>query len=170
MKFARTYEPMRQLINHLMPLGVLAFSAFFQASANDLRQKILVTVDKAEVIKLQRPASLVSVSNPSIADINIQSPRVIFVIGKSIGETSINITTSSGDTTQSFDVNVIPSMENKVTVNLGTDAVKTLNCLPRCIQISNPGRDPAAKGSSSSASPPSRSSGPLLPQGSGSTK
>jgi len=161
---------MRRLINYLMSLSLFALSAFSQASASDEEQKILVRVDKAEVIKLERPASLVSVSNPLIADINVQSPRVIFVIGKAVGETSINILTSSGDTTQSFDVNVIPSTENKVTVNLGTDAVKTLNCLPRCIQINNPGRDPAAKGSSSSTPPQSRSSGPLLSGGSGSTK
>ena len=162
----RILEPMHLKIKHLMSISVAAFLMFCVMPVGHADQKIIVALDKAEVIKLDEPASTVSVSNPSIADINVQSPRVIFVIGKAIGETSINVLTKSGNTARSFDVNVIPSTNNKITVNLGSDGVKTLNCLPRCVQISNPGKDPAAKSSSSSGTAQSGGSGSAQPVGS----
>ena len=135
-------------------------------SAAHAGQQIIVALDKAEIIELDQPASMVSVSNPLIADINVQSPQVIIIIGKAIGETSINILTRPGNLAQSFDINVIPSTNNKITVNLGSDGVKTLSCLPRCVQVGNPGKGPSAKNLSGGVKPQSGGGGTLGPVGS----
>ena len=154
---------MRLRINHLIAISLLAYWTFCLVPAGYAGQKIIVALDKAKLIELDQPASLVSVANPAIADINVQSPRVIFVVGKAIGETSINVLTNSGNSAQSFDVNVVPSTNNKITVNLGPDAVKTLNCLPRCVQVDNPGKGPVAKKSSSGGKPQSGGGASLRP-------
>jgi Flp pilus assembly secretin CpaC len=45
-------------------------------------QKLRVDINKTQVIELNQPATVVSVANPNIADVTVQSPRVILVVGK----------------------------------------------------------------------------------------
>jgi len=101
-----------------------------------------VFIDKSVVLELERPASVVSIANPDIADVTVQSPKVIVVTGKSVGETSLHILNGRQKIVLTYDIIVAPVADDRVTVNLGADAVKTLNCQPRCIRVGNPGKDP----------------------------
>jgi len=114
-------------------------------------KNLRVDINKTQVIELSQPAAVVSVANPNIADVTVQSPRVILVIGKATGETTIHISNKSGGLL-SYDVFVSPSTVNKVTVNLGSSAVQTLQCLPRCTPVGNSGSGPIKGGSSAGAS------------------
>lgn len=111
-------------------------------------KKLRVDINKTQVIELNQAATVVSIANPNIADVTVQSPRVILVIGKATGETNLHISHKDGRLL-SYDVFVSPSTVNKVTVNLGSSAVQTLQCLPRCIPVGNSGSVPKQKGGSS---------------------
>lgn len=113
-------------------------------------QKLRVDINKTQVIELNQPATVVSVANPNIADVTVQSPRVILVIGKATGETTIHISNKGGGLL-TYDIFVSPSIVNKVTVNLGSSAVQTLQCLPRCIPVGKLGSGPKKGGSSAGA-------------------
>jgi pilus assembly protein CpaC len=52
-------------------------------------QTIQLEVGKGRLVRLDRPASSVFVAEPEIADIQVKSPSLIYVIGKAAGETSL---------------------------------------------------------------------------------
>lgn len=121
---------------------IVAFLMVFAATGSSA-EELTVEVDKTISLRLDRPATVVSVANAKIADVNVLSPRVLSVTGKAIGETSIVVLhRKNSDDLRSYNISVTPADDNQVTVNLGGDAVKTLKCQPRCVQISNPGKDP----------------------------
>ncbi len=60
----RILEPMHLKIKHLMFISVAAFWMFCVMPVGHADQKIIVALDKAEVIKLDEPASMVSVPIP----------------------------------------------------------------------------------------------------------
>ena len=55
---------------------------------SDTKQIDLET-DKGVLIRLDRPASTVFVANPDIADIQVKSPRLIYLFAKKPGETTL---------------------------------------------------------------------------------
>ena len=61
------------------------------AHANELVQ---VEINKGQIVHLPRPASSVVVADPATADIQVVSPKTIFVYGKKIGETSLTVVDS----------------------------------------------------------------------------
>ncbi len=48
-----------------------------------------VELNKGKPLHLSQPAASVAISNPAIADVQVVSPRLLFINGKSVGETSI---------------------------------------------------------------------------------
>src|SRR5262249_43950271 len=56
---------------------------------NATGRPILVDMGKGAVIRLDRPATSVFVSDPDIADVQLKSPTMIYLMGKSAGETTI---------------------------------------------------------------------------------
>src|SRR6266496_3363174 len=48
---------------------------------------ILLEAGKGTLIRLPRPASTVFIANPDVADVQIKSPSLIYLNGKSTGET-----------------------------------------------------------------------------------
>jgi len=57
---------------------------------------IQVEINKGAMIKLEHPASSVIVADPTTADVQVVSPKLIFIHGKKVGETSI-YAVDSGD-------------------------------------------------------------------------
>ena len=74
---------MQRLVLFLM-LGVLSAS---MAIADD--RMISVEINKGEMVRLDRPASSVVVADPTTADVQVVSPRLIFIHGKKVGETTV---------------------------------------------------------------------------------
>lgn len=50
---------------------------------------VTVEINKGAMVKLDRPASSVVVADPNTADIQVVSPRLVFVHGKKVGQTSL---------------------------------------------------------------------------------
>ena len=122
---------------------IIVITIFLFGTKSKATELLLVEPNKNVFVYLKHAASVVSVDDPEIADVDVQSPRKILVLGKSRGVTKINILSNSEKRVRVYKVIVTPWVDNKVTVNLGADTVKVLKCQPRCIQIKNPGQTPA---------------------------
>ena len=62
------------------------------AAKNDVE----VIIDEATLVRLDRPAAEIVVGNPSIADVSVQSGKVLVVTGKSFGETNLIVMDADG--------------------------------------------------------------------------
>ena len=62
------------------------------AANNDVE----VIIDQATLVRLDRPAAEIVVGNPSIADVSVQSGKVLVVTGKSFGETNLIVMDADG--------------------------------------------------------------------------
>ena len=55
---------------------------------NESSEAIEIPASRGVLIRLARPASTVFVANPKVADIQMKSPRLVYVLGKEPGETT----------------------------------------------------------------------------------
>lgn len=79
---------MKPLILIVMAMGWIMLS--LPVAAFDAEEQLLsVEINKGRTVKLHKPASSVMVANPATADVQVISPTLLFVHGKSVGETSI---------------------------------------------------------------------------------
>ncbi len=90
-----------------------------------------VLIDQASLVKLDRPASEIVVGNPSIADVAVQSSKVLVVTGKSFGETNLIVLDSDGKAILSKRLTVSEPRIGLVTVYRGI-ARQTVHCNPNC--------------------------------------
>jgi len=128
---------------HLAALGVslflLAGLFILGALPATAAEAIIVTVHKLEVVKLDRDASVVLIANPTIADVAVESERLIFLFGLEQGETSIHILDADGEEILIAPVVVVPLVERQVTVNRASNNEEaTYSCAPRCAAVSTP--------------------------------
>jgi len=98
------------------------------AASNDI---VEVLIDQAALVRLDRPAAEIVVGNPSIADVSVQSGKLIVVTGKSFGETNLIVMDADGKVVASRRLIVQEPRTGFVTVYRG-DARQTLNCSPNC--------------------------------------
>lgn len=75
-------------------IGVAMLFALPASAAND---SIEIAVNKAHLIQLDADANVVLIANPEIADVAVESPRIIFLLGKAPGETSLFILDADGN-------------------------------------------------------------------------
>ena len=101
-------------------------------------ETINITLDKARVLRFERPIATVSVGNNDIASVSVESLRLIFLTGKAVGETNLVILDKKGNEIANYDIVVVPETERHVTIHRGTTGVVTLSCDPRCTTVGNP--------------------------------
>ena len=75
-------------------IGVATLFALPASAAND---SIEIAINKAHLIQLDADANVVLIANPEIADVAVESPRIIFLLGKAPGETSLFILDADGN-------------------------------------------------------------------------
>ncbi len=61
------------------------------------KDTLRVEVDKAHLIQLDENAATVMIADPTIADVAVESPRLVFVVGRAVGETSLFILDADGN-------------------------------------------------------------------------
>jgi pilus assembly protein CpaC len=66
---------------------------------------LTVVINKSTILRLEVPATRISVANPAVADITPINSREIYVLGKSIGSTNLIIWNKAGVATM-MDVHV----------------------------------------------------------------
>ncbi len=75
---------------------IIGVAMLFALPANAANDTIEVAINKAHLIQLDVDANVVLIANPEIADVAVESPRVIFLLGKAPGETSLFILDADG--------------------------------------------------------------------------
>lgn len=93
-----------------------------------------VEINKTHIVNLPQAAAAVIVGNPDIADVSVHSDRMLFLLGRSYGETDLLVLDSYGNTILNTDVTVISSQNpNLVKVtNIGQGS-ESYNCTPNCL-------------------------------------
>jgi hypothetical protein len=113
-------------------------------------EPLRVTWQKADVLRLNADAKHVIVADPNIVDVTVQSPRLLFLFGKKVGESNITILDAKLNPILVAPVIVTPEQARHVSVmgvaKKGGTFETSYSCLDRCVKIDAPG---AQKDSSS---------------------
>src|SRR5262249_23498596 len=84
---------------------------------------------------ISRPANVVIIGNPGIADATIQDQQTLIITGRSFGTTNLIVLDKDGKAIAEETLTVEPSEENIVTVFRTVDkrlSRQTFSCSPRC--------------------------------------
>lgn len=118
-------------------LSVLSFPAL-------AGEPLQVTLNKTTILRIARDASTVTIGNPDVADISVESPRLIFLVGKEAGETNLLILDANDSEIHDFEIVIVPESRRHLTVHRSATDVTTFNCDPRCTAVKTPGEPLAA--------------------------
>lgn len=105
-------------------------------------ENLRVTIDKNHILRTDRPVETIIVGNPHIADVSAQSNRLMFILGRTSGETNILGFDKDDNVVFDKDVTVVPHTTRTVTLHRGALS-ETFACAPRCERELHPGDDPA---------------------------
>ncbi len=123
------------LLSSKLPQRLLVAAALVTASASQSAEAaskvVQVLVDQATLVRLDTPASEIVVGNPSIADVSVQSSKVLVVTGKSFGETNLIVMDADGKVVANQQLIVQEPRTGFVTMYRGA-ARQTLHCAPYC--------------------------------------
>lgn len=128
------------------PIAVLPFlaavcMASWLAPGAAAASDISVTIDEAQLVRLDRSGAEVIIGNPSIADVSVQSGRLLVVTGKSFGVTNVIVLDGKGKEIINRRINV--EVDTKRTVVLQRGQVRqSLHCAPFCNAALMPGDHP----------------------------
>ena len=121
--------PLSPKLPRLLAVAIAAAGAGHAAMAAS--NSVQVLVDQATLVRLDRPAAEIVVGNPSIADVSVQSSKLLVVTGKSFGETNLIVMDADGKVVANRQLIVQEPRTGFVTVYRG-GARQTLHCAPHC--------------------------------------
>ena len=98
---------------------------------NDAGEPVIVTVDRAKVFRVSRPAATVIVGNPSIADATIEDEKTLVLTGRSFGVTNLIILDADGNPIVDQTLVVRGHETNTVRIYRRSSR-ETLACAPVC--------------------------------------
>jgi len=81
------------------------------ASVQDTQESLSLEVSKGTLIRLDRPTNGVFIANPKIADVQVRSPHLIYVLGVNPGETSFYAMDAKDQVIYSANVHVSSNIE-----------------------------------------------------------
>lgn len=111
--------------------GALVFTIAGTGAPAIASEQVLVPMDEARIIRLNRAPATVIVGNPLIADVTVQDERLLVVVGKTYGTTNIIALDEDGQELSSLDVSVRTGGNNNVQVFYGDTRI-SYTCAPRC--------------------------------------
>jgi len=124
--------------NEKQPYRLFAIAAVLAAGVgqpamaqNAFGPDVNVLIDQAALVRLERPAAEIVVGNPSIADVSVQSGKVLVVTGKSYGQTNLIVMDPDGKVIVNRKLIVQDPRMGSVTLYKGS-ARYTLDCAPNC--------------------------------------
>lgn len=125
------------------PLAVLAalvLGGLTSPSAH--AENLVVQINHAVLLHLDKDADIVHIANPEIADVVLESPRLIFVVGLSLGQTGVYVLDRDGNEMLAGSILVSANDSAEVTVNRNASEF-TYSCTPRCSEVSVEGGESA---------------------------
>jgi pilus assembly protein CpaC len=85
--------PARKLVSGIAVVLAAVLFLASKATAQEVwsvgKGELKLNMSEAKFIKLDRPASAVFLSNPNVAEIDLQSARYLYIVGKAIGQTNL---------------------------------------------------------------------------------
>ena len=125
--------------------AVFAVSTFLGGAlgaASAVAAGLSVGIDASAPVHLSREVSSVFVGNPAIADVYIQSNKLIFLSGRSFGTTNLIALDAQGKTIMDVPVTVVGARGETVTLQRGPAGRISYACSGRCEPAPMPGDDP----------------------------
>jgi len=127
----------------------------------------MIEVDKATLIRIDRDAGVILIANPNIADVVLENKRLVFVLGRSEGETKLIVLDTQGEKILDLDVIVVQVAQRRigqpplVTIHSlakerGVD-ISTVVCAPLCAPWPRVPRSQQGSSSGSGAATPAAS-------------
>jgi hypothetical protein len=120
------------------------------AGATLAGEPLRVTWQKADVLRLNADAKHVIVADPSIVDVTVQSPRLLFLFGKKVGESNITILDAKLNPILVAPVVVTPEQARHVSVmgvvKKGGAYETSYSCLDRCVKVETAGKQKDSSG------------------------
>jgi len=126
-----------------LALAALVGGSLLAAAPALAADPIQVTVDQAKVMRISRPADVVIIGNPAIADATIQDNQTLIITGHSFGTTNLIVLDKDGQAISSDLVTVGPSDDQVVTVYRRASR-ETFSCDPDCSPVLAVGDSAAA--------------------------
>ena len=133
-------------------LLMVACSGVTSSTALTNDEILNVTIDSAKLLELDVESSVVQIGNPAIADVTVNTPKSIFVMGLLIGETNLMVLDKSGNVILDANIIVTPKPMRQVTVHRGSGSIQTLSCYPRCYGTNSPEEPSTSTGTASTSS------------------
>ncbi len=112
----------------LMPIGAACAA---ENPADETGESLIITVDRARVFRVTRPAATVIIGNPAIADATIEDETTLVLTGRSFGVTNLIILDAKGDPIVDQTLVVRGHEANTVRIYRRSDR-ETLACAPVC--------------------------------------
>ena len=131
-------------------LAAAALAAMTLTASAGHAAPLRVTLSKAEVVSIDGTAAVVLIADPSIADVVLEQGHILFVLGKTTGETRLFVYDDKGNRLLERDVVVVPQGERAVTVTRDIQPTE-YTCDPRCVAAEKTG---GGHGAGPAASPP----------------
>jgi Flp pilus assembly secretin CpaC len=101
------------------------------APASESGAGLVITVDRAKVFRVTRPAATVIIGNPAIADATIEDEQTLVLTGRSFGVTNLIVLDAKGDPIVDETLVVRGHETNTVRIYRRSDR-ETLACAPVC--------------------------------------
>lgn len=99
-----------------------------------------VVIDEVRLVRLNTDAAEIIIGNPAIADVTVQSPRILVLTGKSYGTTNLIVLNASGQEIYNAQLAVSEGKTQIVKLYKGT-VRQSFHCSPECHRILTIGDD-----------------------------
>ncbi len=124
--------------------ALLALAAFAAAGAAHARS-INVPLDGTKLVRVPGNAASVSIGNPMIAGVAIDSSKTVFITGRQWGKTNMFVLDAFGATIMSVPIEVGSQNANTVVVYRGgAESPLSYNCANTCERTFTPGDEAGA--------------------------
>lgn len=127
--------PSRHQVLRLVGGAALACAAL---SAPVAAAEFKVEINEQKALHLPVPIATVMVGNPAVADVSVENPQTVYVLGRGYGKTNFIALDSKGKQVAQYDLAVVAQSSGVVTLMRGSGQ-STYSCAPRCEPVVNPG-------------------------------
>lgn len=122
-------------ISYVLRPALIVLAVATASGAPAAEESLRVMIDHAKVMHISKPADIVIIGNPGIADATIQDKQTLIITGRSFGSTNLIVLDTEGKAIAEQTITVEPSDDNVVTIYRTVDkrlARQTYSCTPDC--------------------------------------
>ena len=117
--------------HRILLAAILAIATTSAVAASQVDDRLMILVDHARVLKIDRAAETVIIGNPSIVDVTVHDATTLVLTGRSFGITNLVIIDRDGRSI--IDQEVAVQSDEAGTVRVFRQSERTtLACLPTC--------------------------------------